>query len=115
MERSSKYNPYECPECGYKSTRKWNMNVHLERVHGLAPFLPEQSKKDWVFAQLHILAKRFAEAELAGDKDRREHHWQSLISLWGYHRGLFPIEHIVEVIAEKRQELEQRAKRQQKL
>ncbi len=115
MERSSKYNPYKCPECGYKSTRKWNMNVHLERVHGLAPFLPEQSKKDWVFAQLHTLAKRFAEAELAGDKDMREHHWQSLLSLYGYHRGLFPIETINDVIAEKRRELEKRAKRQQKL
>ena len=115
MERSSKYNPYECPDCGYKSTRKWNMNVHLERVHGLAPFLPEQSKKDWVFAQLYTLAQRYAEAELAGDKDRQEHNWQSLISLWGYHRGLFPIDLIVDAIYEKKQELEERLKRQQKL
>ena len=90
------------------------MAVHLERVHGLAPFLPEQSKKDWVFAQLHILAKKYAEAEMAGDKDRQEHNWQSLLSLYRYHRELFPIVHINEVIAEKRQELKKRAKRQQK-
>jgi hypothetical protein len=115
MERSSKYNPYECPECGYKSTRKWNMTVHLERVHGLAPFLPERSKKDWVFAQLHTLAQRFAEAKLAGDKDRQEHHFQSLISLWSYHRGLFPIEYISQVAFEKTEELEKQVKRQQKL
>jgi hypothetical protein len=112
MERSSKNNPYECPECGYKSTRKWNMEVHLERVHGLAPFLPKQSRDDWVFAQLHLLARRYAEAELAGDKERQEHHWQSMISLYGYHRGLFPIESIVDVIEEKRRELVKRAKRQ---
>jgi len=112
MKRSSKYNPYECPECGYKSTRKWNMKVHLERVHGLAPFLPERSKRDWVFAQLHTLARQCAEADLGGDKDRQKHHWQSLVSLYRYHQGLFPVEHIVEVIAEKRRELEKRAKRQ---
>lgn len=113
MRRSSKNNPYKCPECGYVSTRKWNMEVHIEKVHGLARFLPERSQKDWVFAQLHALAKQYAEAELAGDKDRREHYWQSLISLYGYHRDLFPIESIVDVTAEKRQELERQIKRQQ--
>ena len=89
------------------------MEVHLERVHGLARFLPERSKEDWVFAQLHTLAGQCAEAELAGDKDRRDRLWQSLISLYGYHRGLFPVESIVDVIAEKRRELEKRIKRQQ--
>ena len=112
MRRGSKYNPYQCPECGYKTTRKWNMEVHLERVHGLAPFLPERSKEDWVYAQLHTLAGQYAEAELAGDKERCQHLWSSLISLYAYHRGLFPIEHIVEVIAHERRELERHVGRQ---
>lgn len=110
--RKSKNNPYECPECGYKSTRRWNIETHMERVHGLARFLPERSQKDWVIAQLHSLATRCAEAELAGDNDKREQYWQSLISLYGYHRGIFHIGHIVEVIAEKRRELEKRIKSQ---
>jgi hypothetical protein len=113
MRRISKYNPYQCPECGYKTTRRWNVEAHMERVHGLARFLPEWSKEDWVFAQLHTLAGQCAEAELKGDKDRRDRLWQSLISLYGYHRGLFPVESIVDVIAEKRRELEKRIKRQQ--
>lgn len=112
MKRGSKYNPYQCPECGYKTTRKWNMEVHLERVHGLAPFLPERSKEDWVYAQLHTLARQCAEAELAGDKERRDRRWNSLISLYGYHRGVFPIERIVEVIADERRQLEKRIQRQ---
>lgn len=112
MRRASKYNPYQCPECGYKATRKWNMEVHLQRVHGLVPFLPEQSKEDWVYAQLHTLARQYAEAELAGDEEKRNHLWNSLISLYGYHRGLFPIEHIVEVIADKRRELERHIRKQ---
>jgi len=105
MNRGSKYNPYECPQCGYKTSRKWNMKVHLGRVHFLAPFLPERSKKEWVFAQLHILAKQYVEAELAGDKGKRERLWSSMISLYGYHRGFFPIEYIVDVIAEERRRL----------
>ena len=88
------------------------MKVHLERVHGLAPFLPEQSKEDWVYAQLHTLARQCAEAELAGDKERRDRRWNSLISLYGYHRGVFPIERIVEVIADERRQLEKRIQRQ---
>ncbi len=111
MERGSKYNPYQCPECGYKTTRKWNMKVHLERVHGLMPFLPEQSREDWVYAQLHTLARQYAEAELAGDRERYHQLWNSLISLYAYHRGLFPVEHIVEVIAEERRQLRKRTAR----
>jgi hypothetical protein len=114
MERGSKYNPYQCPECGYRTTRKWNMGLHLQRAHGLVPMLPERSLKDWVFAQLHTLARRFAEAELAGDaeaelagdKERRDQTWWSLLSLYRYHSGLFPIEYIVQVIGEKRRELQ---------
>jgi len=68
--------------------------------------LPERSLKDWVFAQLHTLARRFAEAELAGDKERRDQTWGSLLSLYRYHSGLFPIEYIVQVIGEKRRELQ---------
>lgn len=108
MERGSKYNPYECPECGYRTTRKSNMKVHLERTHGLAPFLPEQSKKQWVYAQLHTLARRCAEAELAGDKEKRHRLWNSLMSLHSYHRGLFPIERIPEIIGEERRQLRKR-------
>ena len=91
------------------------MKVHLQRVHGLVPFLPEQSKEDWVYAQLHILARQYAEAELAGDKDRRNRLWNSLLSLYRYHRGLFPTEHIVEVIDEKKRALERRIRRKKEL
>jgi len=111
MGRASKYNPYQCPECGYKTTRKWNMKVHLGKVHGLAPFLPEQSKEDWVYAQLHTLASQHAEAELAGDKEKSDRRWKSLISLYGYHRGLFSIERIVELVADERRQLEKRIQR----
>jgi hypothetical protein len=79
----------------------------MERIHGLARFLPERSQRDWVLAQLHTLAGQYAEAELAGDKDRCEHLWQSLLSLYRYHQGLFPIESIVQVISEHRRKLEQ--------
>ena len=106
MKRSSKNNPYQCPECGYKSTHWWNVETHMERVHGLARFLPERSKKDWVLAQLHTLARLYADAELKADEDRCKHLWQSLLSLYRYHQGLFPIESIVDVIAKKRRELE---------
>lgn len=102
MQRGSKYNPYECPECDYKTTRKGNLKIHLERVHGLAPFLPERSKEDWVYAQLHTLAKEYVEAEARGDKEAVQHIWGSLISLYTYHRGLFPIDYIVEAIAKER-------------
>lgn len=108
MERGSKYNPYECPECGYKTTRKGNLKIHLERVHGLFPFLPEHSKEDWVYAQLHTLAKEYAKAEIAGDKEAVHRFWGSLLSLYTYHRGLFPIEYIVEAIANQRKQLEKR-------
>ena len=108
MRRGSKYNPYQCPECSYKTTRKWNMKVHLEKVHGLMPFLPEQSREEWVYAQLHTLARQCAQAELAGDKEKRHRLWDNLISLYAYHRGLFPIELIVEVIAEERRRLQRR-------
>jgi len=111
MERGSKYNPYQCPECGYKTTRRWNMKIHLERTHGLAPFLAEQSRKDWVYAQLHTLARQYAEAELTGDKGRCHKLWNSLISLYSYHQGLFPIEHISEVITEERRQLGKRTAR----
>lgn len=112
MRRASKYNPYQCPECDYKTTRKWNMKVHLERVHGLAPFLPEESKEKWVYAQLYTLAKQCAQAELAGDRERHQRLWNSLISLYKYHQNLFPIERIPQVIAEERRQLERRIGKQ---
>lgn len=31
--RASKYNPYVCDHCGYRSTRYSNMLRHLENVH----------------------------------------------------------------------------------
>ena len=111
MKRGSKYNPYQCPECGYKTTRRWNMKIHLERTHGLAPFLPEQSREEWVYAQLHTLARQYAEAELAGEKKRQHRLWNSLLSLYACHRGLFPVEHIVEVITKERQRLGKRTTR----
>ena len=90
------------------------MEVHLERIHGLAPFLPKRSRQEWVYAQLHTLARQCAEAELAGDKETRHRLWNSLISLYGYHRDLFPVEYIPEVIAKERRELERRTRRSRK-
>jgi len=86
------------------------MKVHLEKVHGLAPFFPERSVKDWVFAQLRILARQYVEAELAGDKHKRDQSWKRLIALYGYHRGLFCIDTMFDVIAEERRDLERRSK-----
>jgi hypothetical protein len=91
------------------------MKVHLARVHGLAPFLPERSKKDWVYAQLRILARQYAEAELASDRDKRDRLWKSLIALYSYHRGLFHIETVLDVIAEERRDLERRIKREKEV
>jgi hypothetical protein len=91
------------------------MKVHLERVHGLAPFLPERSEKDWVYAQRRILARQYAEAELAGDKDKRDRRWNSLIALYRYHRGLFSIDRMFDVIAEERRDLERRSKREKEV
>lgn len=110
--RHSKVNPYQCPQCDYKSSRKWNMKLHLSRVHGLAPFLPEHSRSDWVFAQLHDMAKKYAEADIAGNKELREKAWRSMVALYGYNRGMFPIERIVTEIKKKREELERKAKAQ---
>jgi len=31
--RASKYNPYICDHCGYRTTRYGNMITHLEKVH----------------------------------------------------------------------------------
>ncbi|MBA7656473.1 hypothetical protein ES703_64399 [subsurface metagenome] len=109
--RGSKHNPYECPECGYKTTRKGNLKIHLERVHGLFPFLPERSKKDWVYAQLSALTKKYVKAEMRGDKEAVHDIWDSLISLYSYHRGLFSIEYILEAIAEQRKGLEKHLSR----
>lgn len=84
------------------------MKVHLERTHGLAPFLPDQSKEDWVYAQLYTLAEEYAKAEMAGDKEKTHRVWNSLISLFTYHRGLFPIERIPEIIGKERRRLSKR-------
>ena len=112
MKRSSKNNPYQCPECGYKTARKWNMKVHLDRVHGLAPFLPQQSKSEWVYAQLDNLAKQYVEAELAGEDRKRERLLSSLYKLHAYHHDLFSAGLIFDVVARKRRELEARVKKQ---
>lgn len=106
MTRGSKYNPYECPECGYKTSRKWNMKVHLERTHGLPPFLPEQSKKAWVWSQLRTLSRQYAEAELAGNKEKRHRLWNSLLSLRSYHKDIFSLDTMLDVIDEEKRELE---------
>jgi hypothetical protein len=108
MERKSKNNPYECPECGHKTTRRWNMKIHLEKVHGYVPFLPERTVEEWVYEQLHTLARRFVEAELANEIGKKDSIWQSMLSLYRYHRDLFPITHIMDVIKEVRQSLKRK-------
>lgn len=109
MGRGSKYNPYECPDCGYKTTRKWNLKVHIEHAHGYLPFLPEElSKKEWVWAQLHGLAKEYVKADLEGDNEKAERRWRSLISLYTYHRDLISIGVIPQIIDMHERELKPR-------
>jgi len=88
MSRGSKYNPYQCPECGYKSTRKANMKAHLERVHGLAPYLPGQSKSDWVNRQCNAIAYQYIQAHLDGDKQRAGHLFNNLQFLLFHHQDI---------------------------
>jgi len=93
---------------GYRTTRKWNLKVHLERVHGLFPFLPERSQEEWVWAQFHTLAGECAKAQVAGDREKAKRFWDSLIGLYRYHRGLFPVEYIAQAVGKEKRELEKR-------
>lgn len=86
--RGSKNNPYICPECGHRTTRHGNLKIHLERTHGLLPFLPRQSKEEWVWSQFYLLAQKCAGARLAGDEDKSKHLWNSLIGLYRYHKDI---------------------------
>jgi len=108
MNRGSKYNPYQCPECGYKSTRKANMKVHLARVHGLAPYLPGQSKRDWLNSQCQAVADQYAEAQLDGDKRRAGHLYNSLTTLFYNHQDVLSLEDIRRALERAKKRLEDR-------
>ncbi|NQT49001.1 MAG: C2H2-type zinc finger protein [Chloroflexi bacterium] len=108
VNRGSKYNPYQCPECGYKTTRRANLKVHLARVHGLAPYLPEQSKEDWVNSQCRALADQHAEAQLDGDKRRAGRLYGSLTALFYNHQDVLTVGHISRAIERAKKKLETR-------
>jgi len=110
MNRGSKYNPYQCPECGYKSTRRSNMKIHLARVHGLAPDLPGPSQRDWVEEQVRSLANKYAQAQLEGDKQSANHIYSSLTALYYRHQGILSLGHISRVLESARRRLEERNK-----
>lgn len=110
MNRGSKYNPYQCPECGYKSTRRANMKIHLARVHGLAPDLPGLSQRDWVDGQVQSLANKYAQAQLDGDKQRASRIYDSLTSLYYRHQDILTLGHISRALEGGRRRLEDRNK-----
>jgi len=70
------------------------MKVHLARVHGLAPYLPERSKEDWVNSQCQALANQYAEAQLDGDKQRARRLYGSLTALFYNHQDVLSLEDI---------------------
>ena len=94
MNRGSKYNPYQCPECGYKSTRRANMKVHLARAHGLVSYLPEQSKRNWLNSQCEAIANQYAEAQLDGDKKEATRLYGNLTRLFYNHQDVLSLEDI---------------------
>lgn len=108
MNRGSKYNPYQCPECGYKSTRRANMKVHLARVHGLAPDLPGPSQSEWVEGQVQSLANKYAQAQLDGDKQGASRIYGSLTALYYRHQDILTTEHISRALEGGRRRLEDR-------
>jgi hypothetical protein len=108
MNRGSKYNPYQCPECGYKSTRRANMKAHLERLHGLAPDLPGLSQSDWVDGQVQSLANKYAQAQLDGDKQGASRIYGSLTALYYRHQDALSLEDIRRALERAKKRLEAR-------
>ncbi|MCK4368744.1 MAG: C2H2-type zinc finger protein [Dehalococcoidales bacterium] len=94
MNRGSKYNPYQCPECSYKTTRKANMKVHLARMHGLAPDLPGLSQEDWLDRQVQSLANKYVQVKSDGDEREASRIYSSLTALYYRHRDVLTLEHI---------------------
>jgi len=110
VERGSKYNPYQCPECGYKSTRRANMKIHLAKVHGLAPDLPGPSQRDWVEGQVRSLANKYAQAQLEGDKQGANRIYDNLTSLYYRHQDILTLGHISRALEGGRRRLGERNK-----
>jgi len=110
VKRGSRYNPYQCPECGYKSTRRANMKIHLARVHGLAPDLPGPSQRDWVEGQVRSLANKYAQAQLEGDKQGANRIYDNLTSLYYRHQDILTLGHISGALERGRRRLEDRNK-----
>jgi len=86
------------------------MKAHLERVHGLAPYLPGQSKSGWVNSQCEVIANRYAEAQLDGDKQRAGHLFNNLQVLLFHHQDILTTGDIRNALqrAEKRLEARNR-------
>ena len=85
MERGSKHNPYRCPQCDYLSSRKYNLAVHMERVHGLnLPSYLYKSQKDWVWAQRAVLQRAYVEkAETEREKPEAWTRLYNFLVIWG--------------------------------
>ena len=84
MQRGSKHNTYECPECSYKSSRKYNLSIHMGRVHdlSLSPYL-FVSQKDWVWAQRRVLERHYVEAENEQQERETYNKLSKFLNKWG--------------------------------
>jgi hypothetical protein len=63
MSRGSKYNLYKCPECTYGTPRKYNLKMHMLRMHGMdsSPY-QYKSQKAWVWEQRRKFEQAYLEA-----------------------------------------------------
>jgi hypothetical protein len=84
MERGSKYNTFKCPECNYGATRKYNLQVHLLRVHGLnlSPYAFE-TQREWLWSQRRALERSYIEAETELEKKQSYDRLYNFLVNWG--------------------------------
>lgn len=84
MKRGSRHNPYECPECTHVSTRKYNLGVHMKRVHGLSlPYHLYTSQKVWAWAQRRAFERAYIEAETESEKKKAQLRLYNFLIRWG--------------------------------
>lgn len=84
------------------------MKAHLERLHGLAPYLPERTKEDWINSQCEVIANRYAEAQLDGDKKEATRLYSSLTRLFYNHKDVLSLEDIRRALERARKRIEAR-------
>lgn len=105
MTKASKSNPYQCPECVYKTSRKSSIKRHIEGVHHLKPIIPGPDKNEWIFTQLKHCAESLVRAERDGDKEKAQQDWDSMIGIWKNHQDIMTEKKLFEYKERARQEL----------